>query len=85
MVILYLDQTEIDMMDTGHGFTASDVPKPEEWLIVPVNVNEDVYSMLERRGYVVCRRKDGKEGDSEAFRERYIERNPVFKKILDDR
>lgn len=60
---LYLDRTEIALMDTCHGFTAGRKPMPEEGLTIPRFVDENTFSLNERGDYVVCRRKDGQQGD----------------------
>lgn len=62
MAKVYLDQTEMALLETGHGFTGSIKPKPEEGLVTLIEIDEGIWNLKKQGDYLVCRRKDGKEG-----------------------
>lgn len=83
MVKLYLDKTEIDMMETNHGFTASRVPLPEEGLTIEREISEELFSLDDRSKYTVCRYVDNRKGDHEEFVRRQLrDLSPEEKKLV---
>lgn len=72
MTKLYLDATEINMKETGHGFTGSRLPRPNEGLTIEVDVDENIFHIDSRENYTICRYKDGRQGDDQEFRKREL-------------
>jgi len=65
MAIVYLDQTE--MLLKKHGFVFTGASKPFERLTVPVEIDENVYELVPSKNYIVCQRRDGEDGNFEAY------------------
>jgi len=65
---LYLDKDEMRLKRFNFSFLGATKPLPSEGLTTPVAINKGEYEIREAdKDIVRCVRKDGKEGDFEAY------------------